>query len=99
MIALANLTWRVPGIEGLAIDGGVNFRGERYANRENSATLPSYAIFQAGLRQRFDIEGKPVTLRARVTNLFDKFVWNASNAGLFNTNGKRVVTVTLTGEI
>ncbi|NIJ20516.1 iron complex outermembrane receptor protein [Sphingomonas naasensis] len=98
-IALANLTWRVPGVEGLAIDGGVNFRGQRYANRENSATLPSYAIFHAGLRQRFEVEGQPLTVRARVTNLLDKFVWNASNAGLFTPNGKRVVTLTVTGEI
>lgn len=98
-IALANLTWRVPGVEGLTIDGGVNFRGQRYANRANSAVLPSYAVFQAGLRQRFDVDGTPVTVRARVTNLFDKFVWNATNAGLFQVNGKRVVTLTLTGEI
>ena len=98
-MALANLTWRVPGIEGLAIDGGVSFRGERYANRENNATLPSYAIFQAGLRQRFTVDGQPLTLRARVTNLFDKFVWSASNAGLFTVNNKRVLTLTLTGEI
>lgn len=99
VIALANLTWQVPGVEGLAIDGGVNFRGQRYANRENSATLPRYAIFHAGLRQRFEVEGQPLTVRARVTNLFDKFVWNASNAGLFTPNNKRVVTLTLTGEI
>jgi len=98
-IALANLTWRVPGIEGLTLDGGVTFRGERYANRANSATLPSYAVFQAGLRQRFEVDGTPLTVRARVTNLFDKFVWNASNAGLFTTNNKRVLTLTLTGEI
>ena len=99
VIALANLTWRVPGVEGLAIDGGVNVRGERYANRANSATLPGYAVFQAGLRQRFAIEGQPVTLRARVTNLFDKFVWLPNNAGLFNTNNTRTLTLTLTGEI
>ncbi len=98
-IALANLTWRVPGIDGLAIDGGVNFRGERYANRENSATLPGYAVFQAGLRERFSIEGKPVTMRARVTNLFNRFVWNANNAGLFTVNSPRAFTLTLTGEI
>ena len=99
LMALANLTWRVPGVEGLAIDGGVSFRGERYANRDNSATLPGYAIFQAGLRQRFTVDGQPLTLRARVTNLFDKFVWSASNAGLFTVNNKRVLTLTLTGEI
>lgn len=98
-IALANLTWRVPGIEGLAIDGGVNFRGERYADRTNSATLPDYAIFHAGLRQRFEVDGTPLTVRARVANLFDKFAWNASSSGLFSWVNKRVMTLTLTGEI
>jgi iron complex outermembrane receptor protein len=98
-IALANLTWRVPGLEGLAIDGGVNFRGERYANRENSATLPGYALFQAGLRERFTIDDKPFTVRARVTNLFNRFVWNANNAGLFTVISPRVFTLSLTGEI
>jgi iron complex outermembrane receptor protein len=98
-IALANLTWRVPWIEGLAMDGGVNFRGERYADRANSATLPRYALFHAGLRQRFEVDGTPLTVRARIANLFDTFAWNASSSGLFSWVNKRVLTLTVTGEI
>jgi len=97
--ALANLTWRVPGVEGLTVDGGVNVRGERYADRENRVSLPGYAMFNLGLRQAFELDGHPVTLRARVTNLTDKFAWNPTNSGLITPILPRTLTLTLTGEI
>jgi iron complex outermembrane receptor protein len=98
IVALANLTWQVPGAEGLALDGGVSFRGERAANRENSRELAAYATLQAGVRQRFEVEGTPVTVRARVANILNQFAWNAGGSGLFFTNGPRTATLTVTGE-
>lgn len=97
--ALANLTWRVPGVTGLTIDGGVNVRGGRFADKENQIALPGYATLNLGLRQAFKLDGHPVTLRARVTNLTDKFAWNPSNSGLLTVNSPRSLTLTLTGEI
>jgi len=99
LTALANLTWRVPGVNGLTLDGGVNLRGERYADRENQVELPAYATLNLGLRQAFELDGHPVTLRARVTNLTDAFAWQPSNSGLLTVNGPRTLTLTLTGEI
>lgn len=99
VIALANLTWRMPGVDGLTIDGGVNIRGARYADRENRTELPAYAMFNLGLRQRFTVEGQPLTLRARLTNITDRFVWNVGNSGLLTHNVPRALTLTLTGEI
>ncbi len=96
---LANLTWRVPGVQGLTVDGGVNVRGARFADRENRVELPGYAIFNLGLRQAFELDGHPVTLRARVTNLADKFAWNPTSSGLINPIQPRTFTLTLTGEI
>lgn len=97
--ALANLTWRVPGLEGLTVDGGVNVRGARYADKENRVALPAYALFNLGLRQAFRIDGHPVTLRARVTNLTDRFAWNPTNSGLITPITPRTLTLTLTGEL
>lgn len=97
--ALANLTWRVPGVAGLTLDGGVNLRGERYADKENRIELPAYATLNLGLRQAFALDGHPVTLRARVTNVTDKFAWTPGNSGLLTVNGPRTLTLTLTGEI
>lgn len=97
--ALANLTWRVPGVQGLTLDGGVNVRGERFADKENRVALPAFATFNLGLRHAFDLDGHPVTLRARVTNVTDKFAWNPTSSGLITPNGPRTLTLTLTGEI
>lgn len=98
-VMLASLTWRVPGIDGLSLDGGVNLRGGREANRENSLRLPAYATFNLGLRQTVRIDGKPFTLRARVANLFNRFAWNVTGSGLYFYNGPRVYTLTLTADL
>ncbi|AJP70772.1 TonB-dependent siderophore receptor [Sphingomonas hengshuiensis] len=98
-VALASATWRAPWIEGLAIDGGVTFRSERYGDRANSFTLPSYAIINLGLRQAITLDGKPFTLRARVTNITDRFAWNVGNSGLLNPIAPRAVTLTLSAAL
>lgn len=99
ILALANATWRLPGAAGLTLDAGVTFRSERYADRANLVSLPAFATFNLGLRQRLTIDGQPLTLRARVTNLTNRFAWNAGNSGLLSPIAPRVVTLTLTGEI
>ena len=99
MVAVASATWRVPWIDGLAIDGGVTFRSERYGDRTNSFTLPSYATVNLGLRQTITFSEKAFTLRARMTNLTDRFAWNAGNSGLLNPIAPRAVTLTLSAEL
>jgi iron complex outermembrane recepter protein len=96
---LASLTWRVPGLRGLTIDGGVSMRGAREANRENSFSLPSYATFNFGVRQPFRLNGQAFNLRARVTNIFNGFNWNVASSGLYFFTGSRVFTLTLTGDL
>jgi iron complex outermembrane receptor protein len=96
-VVLANATWRVPWVERLTIDGGMTFRSQRYADRANSVRLPSYAILNLGLRQAITLDGKTFTLRARVTNLTDRFAWNVGNSGLLNPISPRAMTLTLSG--
>jgi iron complex outermembrane recepter protein len=98
-LALADLVWQVPWIEGLSIDGGVSVRGGVQANRQNSLRLPGYEIFNLGLRQAFDLEGQPLSLRARVTNIFDRFAWNVTGSELYFHNGPRAFTLTLSGNL
>lgn len=96
---LASLTWRVPGVEGLALDGGVSLRGGREGDSANSFRLPAYGIVNAGLRQRIEIGRMPFTLRARVANLFNAFAWNAGDSGLYYYNGPRTWTLTVTADL
>lgn len=80
--ALANLTWRVGGNDGLALDAGVTYTGEKQANLANTFKAPGYATANAGLRYRFVAGDTSLTLRVRVTNLFDRFAWNATSSQL-----------------
>lgn len=98
-VMLASLTWRTPWIEGLSIDGGISVRGGREADRENRLSLPAYATFNFGIRRNFRIDGKPFTLRARATNIFNAFAWNVTGSGLYYYNGPRVLTLTLSTEL
>jgi iron complex outermembrane receptor protein len=98
-LALADLVWQVPWVEGLSVDGGISVRGGVQANRQNSLALPGYEIFSFGLRQSFELDGLPLSLRARVTNIFDRFAWNVTGSELYFHNGPRAYTLTLSGNL
>jgi iron complex outermembrane receptor protein len=98
-LILANLAWQVPWVDELALDGGITLRGGTEANLSNSLQTPGYAIVNIGLRQGFKMAGQDLSLRARVTNLFDRFAWNVSSAQLYYFNGPRAFTLTLSGNL
>lgn len=89
--------WAIPAIDGLSVDGRVVYTGSRYADAENTQELSSWTRFDIGARYRTQLNGKALTLRARVNNLFDRDYW--ASAGGFENNGYLVLgaprTVTL----
>ncbi|PZQ02791.1 MAG: TonB-dependent siderophore receptor [Variovorax paradoxus] len=70
----------VPGVRGLAVDGRVVYTGSSYANAVNTLQAPSWTRLDVGARYLMEVQGKALTLRARVDNLFDKNYW-ASTGG------------------
>ena len=67
--------WDVPGVRGLALDGRVVYTGGRYANATNTLKVGGWTRLDAGVRYITDIDGRAVTLRARVENLADRDYW------------------------
>ncbi|EIK94635.1 TonB-dependent siderophore receptor [Pseudomonas sp. M47T1] len=67
--------YSVPGIDGLALLGGVQYSGKKYANREGTVQVGDYAVFNAGSRYTTRLEGYETVLRLSVDNLFDKRYW------------------------
>jgi iron complex outermembrane receptor protein len=82
-VALLSLSWKVPRVADLTLDGSIAYEGERFADPANSFTSPGYATVDLGLRYGFKLGDVPLTLRARVTNVFDKFAWSAQPSGIF----------------
>ncbi len=67
--------WDIPGVRGLAMDARVIRTGKQSVNASNTQSIPAWTRFDLGARYIVEAGGKPITLRARVENLFDKNYW------------------------
>ena len=67
--------YALPWFDGLALLGGVQYSGSKYANREGSVATSAYAIFNIGSRYSTRIEGYDTVFRLTVDNMFDKRYW------------------------
>lgn len=68
----------LPALQGMTLTGHVNHIGKRYVTADNRLSAPSYATLDVGARYLTRIGGKPVTLRAEVTNLTNKGYWTGT---------------------
>jgi iron complex outermembrane receptor protein len=73
------LNWNLPWVEGLSADLTYETTSDRVANAANSFVVPERHLFSLGGRYRFDLEGKPATLRAQLASLNN--VYGFSNVG------------------
>lgn len=80
-----NLEWDVDAIPGLTIDGRFVHTGNQYVNADNSIEIDSWNRFDLGARYTFTWAERPLTLRARLDNVFDEEYW-ASVGGFPGAN-------------
>ena len=67
--------YALPWVDGLALLGGVQYSGKKYASQVGSVQADAYAIFNIGSRYSTRIEGYDTVFRLTVDNLFDKRYW------------------------
>lgn len=67
--------YAVPAVDDLHLLGSWLYSGSRAANRDGTATVSAWNIFNAGLRYGTRIGGHATTIRFTVDNLFDKRYW------------------------
>jgi iron complex outermembrane receptor protein len=73
-------------VQGLAINARFIYTAKQYANAANTQVVPDWNRFDLGARYLMDIgNGRLLTLRARVDNLFNKSYW-ASAGGYPGSN-------------
>ncbi len=78
--------WDVPGVRGLALDARLLHTSKQYADAANTQALPAWMRVDIGARYLMDIgNGRLLTLRGRIDNLFDKSYW-ASAGGFPGSN-------------
>lgn len=72
-----NLEWDVPALSGLTLDARVAHTGSQPVDAANTVELEAWTRWDLGLRYAFAAGRTPITLRARVENLFDTAHWTS----------------------
>ncbi len=89
--------WDVPGVRGLAVNARATATGSSQANATNTLRVPGWTRFDLGARYATDIQGRLVTLRARVDNVADRNYWASvggyPNAGYLVLGAPRVFSL------
>lgn len=89
--------WDVPGVRGLAVDGRLVHTGSVYANATNTIAVPAWNRLDLGVRYLTEVQGRLVTLRARVDNVTNRSYWASSGgypgAGYLVVGAPRTVSL------
>lgn len=91
--------WRVPAVEGLALNAGVFAMSNRAVNPSNQGFVGGYATVDAGVRYSREIDGRTFTGQINVENLFDKGYWSTAGNNLIGVGAPRTVKFTLTAAL
>jgi iron complex outermembrane recepter protein len=96
--SLATADYRLPGIH-TSIDATIEHITSQVANSANTTEVPARAVLHIGGRYRFQIFGKPATLRLLVQNVTDEYGWTALSSGVFAYNSPRRFTAYITADL
>jgi len=92
--------WDVPGVQGLALDGQVVATGSSYADNANTLRVPGWTRLDLGARYLMQVNGKLLTLRARVENATNRDYWSSVGgdgaSGYLVLGAPRTLTVSAT---
>ena len=93
--ASMQVTWRPDMLAGLALHAGTQYLGALALDAGNVHTLPSYALFDAGLNYRARMAGHMVSLRLNVTNLAGRKYWTYYQENYLNAGAPRTASLNL----
>ena len=96
--SLASVDYRLPGIRA-SIDATIEHITSQVGNSANTIEVPARAVMHIGGRYRFQIFGKPATLRLLVQNVTDKYGWTALSSGAYVYNAPRRFTVYVAADL
>lgn len=87
--------YRVPGVPGLALSGGLYYVGERAVNNQNQAFIDAYTIYSAGARYATQLGDERITYQLTVDNLTDRDYWSTAGNGLLGVGLPRTLKASM----
>jgi iron complex outermembrane receptor protein len=92
--------WDASFLRGLTLSGRMIYTSAQYLDAANTQSIPAWTRFDAGVRYTFERpDGKPVTARFDVQNVFDANYWAAASSTYGLSNGApRTFLLSLTAD-
>lgn len=90
--------WQVPMVPGLAVNGGLFYTGDRFANDTNTFEIDGYVRFDLGVRYAFELGDQRLTARLNIRNLTDEDFIEGTAFGQFLFGSPRAAFFSLTSE-
>lgn len=73
--ATAQLSYKVPSVEGLRLLSGMQYSSSKYANKEGTSKVGGYSVFNIGAAYKTNFAGHDTIFRFNIDNLFNKKYW------------------------
>ena len=73
--AKLGVEWDVPGLQGLTLTGNATAMSRQYISADNRLSVPGRTLFDLGARYATTMAGRPLALRAGVSNVTNKAYW------------------------
>lgn len=72
--------YNIPMIKGLVLTGGAYYTGKSYRDGANTDIIPSYTVYDGGLRYKTKLDKYPTTYIVNTTNITGKEYWTSSSS-------------------
>jgi iron complex outermembrane recepter protein len=94
VIVNANIERRLAGT--WSMDASLSYSGERWADTANTFKTPAITLLNLGVRNRFELAGRPAEFRVLASNLTGAEGYGASPSGVLTPIAPRTVRAVLT---
>jgi iron complex outermembrane recepter protein len=84
--------YRLPMVEGLSLNAGAYYIGERPVDNLNQAYISGYTLYTFGTRYVTRFDGHRATFQINVDNVTDKEYWAATGGGYLAVGSPRAVS-------
>lgn len=91
VIGQVNFDYVLPGLDGVSIDGTLDYTGSRKADVANAVELGSFWNISLGARYRVKLDSLPVTFRLLVQNVTNNFEWLVIGSGVYEPLNQRSI--------
>jgi iron complex outermembrane receptor protein len=86
--SIASVDYSLPRTR-VSLDATMESISRQIADTANTVEVPGRMVLHLGGRYRFTLMGKPVTLRAHLSNIFDRYGWTVISGGAYVYNAPR----------